>query len=284
MDMIDLLSFINAHHGTTFHLQDRLPGGCQGGAHALEDAAGRRAVLKCRPFSEGALEVTSRLREAGYPTPAILCAGEAADGTPYWVYDFVPGEPMGTLTEEYLDQVFDLIELQVDLNPGSSQSNVGNWSQYAYDVVFAGESGWGRLLRTYSPQTAQFMALLESRTAPYAGKTLPNRDAVHGDLAPDNMLVQDGKVAGIVDTTYAGYGTRVTDLATLFHYAYLYDYGDAVRRRLHTHLLQITDIPTLTICLAHRILAMVAWAVRHDPPAAVEHYMRCSRAMLDDLR
>ncbi len=283
MDTLELISFINTRYGTTFHLLHKLPGGCHGGAYNLQDDAGQRAVLKHSLFSPGAVAVVAQLRAVGYPTPATLYTGTTPDGTPYWVSEFVPGKPLKALPENYLDQVLDLNDLQANLNLSSGPANATNWSEDVYNVVFDDGFGWSSLLRTHSPQIAQFMVLLEAWARPFAGKSLPNTDIVHGDFALPNILAQDGRITGVVDTAFAGYGTRVTDLATLWHYAYLYNYGDTVRVRLHTRIRQIADAATVTICLAHRIIAMLAWAIEHDPPGTAELYMSGSGKMLDNL-
>src|SRR5437773_2283300 len=102
MNIAQLLTYINAHHGTAFELSSKLPGGHQDGAYVLAEPSGRRAVLK-QMFAERALPIMRRLSALGYPTPDVLYAGTAGDGTAYLVQELVPGAPMPTLTEAYLD-------------------------------------------------------------------------------------------------------------------------------------------------------------------------------------
>lgn len=183
MDTSALLHHINAQHGTAFVLGSKFAGGYQGGAHELVDpATSRRAVLK-RAWVPRAVPIVEQLRAKGYPTPAWLCCGVAPDNTPYVVQAYMPGTPMGRLTEAYLNQVFALNDLQADLRPAPA-SDDGTEGRYAHDVVFAGGSGWAANIRAYSPDAARLLAALETVVRPYAAVQLPYTDAVHGDFTP----------------------------------------------------------------------------------------------------
>ena len=116
MNIGQLLTYINARHATAFELAGKLPGGNQDGAYVLAEPSGRRAVLK-QLFAPRALPIMRRLHAIGYPTPDVLYSGTADDGTTYLVQEFVPGAPMATLTDAYLDQLFTLNDLQANLNP-----------------------------------------------------------------------------------------------------------------------------------------------------------------------
>ena len=70
--------------------------------------------------------------------------GTANDGTTYLVQEFVPGAPMQTLTDAYLDQLFALNDLQANLNPHPEANALESWSGYVYEVVFARTSVWVR--------------------------------------------------------------------------------------------------------------------------------------------
>src|SRR5262249_39925052 len=110
---------------------------------------------------------------------------------------------------------------------------------------------------------------------------IPDADVVHGDFHPHNILAQGGRVTGVIDMTYAGYGTRAIDLATLLHYAYADDYGPIVRERLRARIIQIAGPEICAICLAYRTIAMVEWGIRHEESETVDHYVRAGWAILD---
>ncbi|MDP9317235.1 MAG: phosphotransferase [Chloroflexota bacterium] len=281
MDTVALIQFINDQHHTTFALVGPCVGGLQGGAHDLVDlTTGQHVVLK-RSFADYTPPVIEQLRTVGYPTPAWLVVGEAPDGTRYVVQAFAAGIPMETLTAEYLDSIFAINELQAGINP---HAHVDHWSWYARSVVFANESGWAARIRAYSPNTAMVLAAMEAAVQPYAHIVLPFADVVHGDFNPDNLLVANGHITAVIDCTYAGYGTRVIDLATLLHYAYAFDYDVNVRQRLYTKSVQIAGRGVLAICLVYRTMAMLDWAIHRDTSDAVQLYVHAAWDMLNELQ
>jgi hypothetical protein len=167
MDTLALIQWINTQHDTLWALLGKFAGGYQGGAYALLDAAtGQRAVLKCA-FAPRAVPIVAQLRAVGYPTPAWLLHGTAPNDVPYVMQAFVPGAPMEMLTAAYLDQIFALNDLQANLHDELG-SRGRTESSYAYDMVFANESGWAATMRTYCADTAHLLAALESAVHGYA--------------------------------------------------------------------------------------------------------------------
>ena len=282
MSISKLLSFINSYHNTKFTLVDRLMGGYQDGVYRLIEPNGDQAVLK-GGFAKYAVNAVNQLYQIGYPVPALRYAGFTNDGTPYWIQTFVEGQPLETVTEDYLEQILALNDLQANLNSHTSGQSDQSWSRYAHQVVFANESGWNATIRMYSTETETFLKMLEETSLPFAAVQLPEADVVHGDFIPDNILVHNGKITGVIDIAYAGYGTRVIDLATLLHYAYLYDYSTLVRTRLEKRIKQISEVGVYTVCLVYRIMAMLAWAIEHHSASAVEGYINKSRDMLHHI-
>jgi aminoglycoside phosphotransferase (APT) family kinase protein len=191
---------------------------------------------------------------------------------------------MTTITEAHLDPLFRLNDLQADVISTSQQPTAESWSEYAYAVVFANQSDWTRRLMHHSPQTANFVSALKRMMAPYTGAILPYSDIVHGDFIPDNILVRNDQIVSVIDCAFAGYGTRVIDLTNLWHYAYLSDYGLGVRTRLQRRIRQLAALDVGMVCAAYRTLAMLNWAIKHDPLEVVSHYMQQSWQMLSDLQ
>ncbi|MEM7033381.1 MAG: phosphotransferase [Chloroflexota bacterium] len=242
MSIANLISHINKHHNAEFQLINRLEGGYQDGAYLLVEPNGQQSVLKCR-FADRAVDVVNQLHKVGYPVSALRYAGRTNDGPSYWIQDFVNGQPMKEITEDSLTQMFDLNDLQANLKSPKCAQADQSWSRYAHQVVFANESGWNSTIRTYSSEAERFIPILERIAYPFSSIQLPETDVVHGDFIPDNLLVQNGKIVGVIDVTYAGYGTRVIDLATLLRYSYLYGYSSPVRMRLEQRIKQISPPP-----------------------------------------
>jgi aminoglycoside phosphotransferase (APT) family kinase protein len=283
MNIGPLLTYINARHATAFELAGRLPGGNQDGAYVLAEANGRRAVLK-QLFAPRALPIMCRLHAIGYPTPDVLYSGTADDGTTYLVQDSVPGTPMPTLTDTYLDQIFTLNDLQANLNPHPEANALESWSGYVYEVVFARTSVWVTALGNHSQATLSLLTALRLATSPYAATVLPNTDVVHGDLHTGNILVQHGQITGVIDMVYAGYGTRAIDLATLLHTSDSADYAPAVRSRLRAHVIENFGSEVYAICMAYRAIVTVAWAIRKGLPEWVDYFVRAGWAVCEELR
>ena len=282
MNISQLLAYINHHHATAFELAGRLPGGQQDGAYVLADPHGRRAVLK-QLFAPRALPIMRRLHALGYLTPDVLYDGIANDGTTYLVQAFVSGAPIATLTDAYLGQILALNELQANLNPRPEANALESWSGYVYEVVFARASVWVRALGNHSPATAGLLGALQQATSRYATTVLPNTDVVHGDLHNGNILAEHGQITGVIDMVYAGYGTRAIDLVTLLHTIDSGEYAPAVRQRLRAHVLNRFGPDVYAICMAYRAIVTVEWAIRHQRPDMIDHFVRAGWAVYDEL-
>lgn len=282
MNIGQLLLYINARHSTAFALAGKLPGGHQDGAYVLAEPGGRRAVLK-QLFADRALPIMRRLNAIGYRTPDVLYEGIADDGTPYLVQEFVPGAPMQTLTDAYLDQLFALNELQANLNPRPEANALESWSGYVYEAVFSPTSVWVPLLRDHSQATASLFDALRAATQQYAATVLPNTDVVHGDLHNGNILVEHGQITGVIDMVYAGYGTRAIDLVTLLHTIDTDAYAPAVRYRLRAYVIDQFGPDVYAICMAYRVIVTVAWAIRQRRPDMIDYFVRAGWAVCEDI-
>lgn len=96
--------------------------------------------------------------------------------------------------------------------------------------------------------------------------------------------MEDERITGVIDCTYASYGSRTIDLATLLHYAYCFDYGDVVRSRLWSRIVELVGHDGLAICLAYRTMALIDWAIRRDTPDSVRFWVSGGWHIHHDLR
>jgi len=282
MNIRQLLAYINSSHASAFALAGKLPGGNQDGAFVLAEPNGRHAVLK-QLFAQRALPIMRRLHAIGYPTPNVLYAGTAPDGTTYLVQEFVSGVPMATLTHAYLDQLFALNELQANLNEHPAANALESWSGYVYEVVFARTSVWALALYNHSQATASLLTALRLATSRYAGTVLSNTDVVHGDIHNANILVEHGQITGVIDMVYAGYGTRAIDLVTLLHTMDSDAYAPTIRRRLRAHVIERFGPDVYAICMAYRAIVTLDWAIRQASTDWVDRFVRAGWAVCDDL-
>ncbi|MFF0343963.1 phosphotransferase family protein [Kribbella sp. NPDC004875] len=206
---------LNVALGTSYRLVRQLTGGLQTTAYELTDGT-TRVILKWSedpgwaPRVRRAAGLVHRARAVGYPTPAWLAVGTTASGAPYELQEFVTGAP-APLDRELARQLIAICELQRDLVPEAGVS----WSGWSRGVVFEDWDGVWPRVRAYGGATAELMRRFEVLCEPYQGEQLPEDDLVHGDLNVGNLLVDDGRIAGIVDIEAAGCGSRAYDLVTL---------------------------------------------------------------------
>lgn len=282
MDVASIVSEINAIHDTTYTLGSRFIGGYNDGAFPIVTIHEQQHVLKLS-YAPRAIPLIQQLQACGYPTPGILFVGETSDHTPYLVQQFLPGVPLATLTPVVAEQLLYVIDQQADRNPTPTKDWQHSWSRYAHAVVFANESEWITLIRHTTSATAQLLAAIEHLVAPFQKLVLPNTDIVHGDLNIENVFAEESQITGIIDMLYAGYGTRAIDLATILHFGYTHNYDQAVRDRFRQHIYLLVGHAGLCVCLAYRVIAMLAWAINHDQEA-VDLYVECGWHIVRDLR
>ena len=73
---------------------------------------------------------------------------------------------------------------------------------------------WGRV-HAYGGEVAELLDRYAGLCRPYRGEVLPDNDLVHGDLNVGNLIVDNGRIAGIIDIEAAGGGSRAYDLVSL---------------------------------------------------------------------
>lgn len=206
---------LNVALGTGYRLVRQLTGGLQSTAYELTDGD-TWVVLKWTddpswaPRVRRAADLVRRARAVGYPTPAWLAVGTTAAGSPYQLQEFVLGAPTA-LDEALARQLIGICELQRDLVPEEGVS----WSGWSSGVVFAGWDGvWARV-QTYGGEVTELLRRYDVLCGPYRDDKLPDDDLVHGDLNVGNLLVDNGRITGIVDIEAAGCGARAYDFVAL---------------------------------------------------------------------
>jgi hypothetical protein len=262
-DPTALIDEFNARHGTAFTVRSRFPSGLQGGAFMLAEATGRRAVLKCgSPADVDVLAAAvRRMRAAGYPTPDWLGHGWSA-ASPYSVSEFVDGRSATPLTVATVPLLIEVLERQAGVDPGR---DVG-WSE--------------RIARPDRPDVPELVRRFDRLTA--TPVDLPRTDAVHGDFNTCNVLLDRGRVSGVIDVTELGRGTRVYDYACLLREAYVEGYGDEVTAAIRTAATAVAGPAVLAACAASAAYFIVRFKQVHEPRRMPEIVDRLVR-MADDL-
>jgi hypothetical protein len=281
--MPTLVAFINAQHGTTFRLTDRLLHGKRNVA-GLYNANGARFIIKWSPGVQDldrlteAVRLVDRLRSRWYPVPRYTLRGLHPAGR-YLVQTGLPGAPLSRLTESQVGQVIALNEIQRDQATAPSAEP---WPKRIADDVLEGGDGYCLLepMRGHSPETARLLDLVQGLVARYRSVPMPTTDVVHGDFQPNNMLVLSGKISGVVDWEGAQAGDRAFDLVTLLFYAYD---QETTRETLWYRVAELTDPGAIVVYLAHLIHRQVDWSIRQHEPATIDRWLERARLILREI-
>jgi Phosphotransferase enzyme family len=280
--MPTLVAFINAQHGTTFRLTDRILHGNRNVA-GVYNASGARFIIKWSPGAQDlgrlpqAVRLVDRLRSRWYPVPRYVARGLHPGGR-YAVQTALPGAPISRLSAPQVDQIVALNEIQRDLTSPPAEP----WPKQIVDDVLDGGDGYCLLepMRRHTPTTAKLLVLVQELVARHRKVATPTTDVVHFDFQPNNMLGLSGKISGVVDWEGAQAGDRAFDLATLLFYAYD---QEPVRDALWGRVTAITDPTAVGIYLAHLIHRQVDWSIRHHSPATIDQWLGRAQAVLRDL-
>jgi aminoglycoside phosphotransferase (APT) family kinase protein len=160
--------------------------------------------------------VTSRLREHGYPAPRYVQV--EAD---WALQEELPGEPLEPwrpLPDEIAAQLVALHELHAE---AFAVAMPGSWPRVVASSVFSGARYYLRLatLRDHSDRSRELLSRCQEAVQRFSER-VPEMDAiVHWDFTPDNVLVRDGRVSGVIDWEGVRAGDPAFDLVTLAFYA-----------------------------------------------------------------
>ena len=283
MTVASVVEQINRAHGTRYTLGTSFHGGEQG-AIELIDPFGNRSVLKTHSNREwlrqvkSARRVTDLLRARGYPAPRYREAGIVA-GVAYAVQEVVPGEPAGLLVPEHLPEVFALNDLQAGGWPGQP----GDWPTRIVDSVLRGSAEFCVIdsLRTHSAATNRLLTTLQRLVVRYREQVAPTSDIVHFDFHPNNIMLDNGRISGVIDWEGTCAGDRSFDLATMLFYSYT---DPIVRQRIMARILSQTNVAVLLLSLSHIAVRQVDWSIRHYDAVTTAGWLRRAERVTDDIR
>jgi hypothetical protein len=250
-----VLEEVNRRHGTDFRPAGAYEGG-EVGALRLIDGAGRRFVYKRQPPGL-APQTTETLRALGYPAPRYV-----AWGRDYHVQEELPGRPVagwGAPPGRIVARLLELNELQA----GRAVDDDASWPQAVIESVEAGFSEYcvvGTLER-HSDESRELLRRCREVVQRHAGGLGPaRRDVVHWDYTLDNVLVDDGRVTGVVDWGGTRSGDRLFDLATLVYY------GRGELPGIERYVVEQIGAEGLAVYLAHMAVRQSDWSLRHHRP------------------
>lgn len=253
-----MLEEVNRRHGTDFRPAGAYEGG-QVGALRLVDGAGRRFVFKRQPPGL-APQTTEALRTIGYPAPRYVIWG--AD---YHVQEELPGAPVGGWGAPAPWITARLLELD-ELQAGRAVDDDTTWPQAVVDSVEVGFSDYCVVatLERHSDESRELLRRCRHVVERYANAIGERRDVVHWDYTLDNVLVEDGRVSGVVDWAGTRSGDRLFDLATLVYY------GRGELGGLERYVVERIGEEGLAVYLAHMAVRQSDWSLRHHGPDGPE--------------
>ncbi|GAB3427436.1 aminoglycoside phosphotransferase/kinase family protein [Flindersiella endophytica] len=281
---LDVVHELNQTHDLRFSLRERCQGGLNGGAWLLADPAGEQAILKWRTHGgtnriAGQPRLVERIRAAGYPTPAWLAAGITSAGVVYHVQEYVPGEPMTTMTGRTAAQLVEVVERQAGLDPDPGH----NWSPYVTRCAREeGPDDPRRVVRGLGTPGAELLDHFDAVLTGYGDIALPAGDLVHGDFNTCNVLAHDGEITGVIDLEAFGSGTRAVDYAWLLREAHVRGAEPEAIAMIRRAGEAVAGPGVLAVCAAATAFDITLFQHHHDP-RSVPWTLEGLHRLADDL-
>jgi aminoglycoside phosphotransferase (APT) family kinase protein len=156
-----------------------------------------------------ALELAETMRGRGVPVPALIERGRA-EGCGYLVWEFLDGEWSDQLGAEAVADLMSVIAVARGAAPMANTT----WVAELETMLHQGDASFDTVPAALAASTTAEAVLTEARRRLAACETaaLPTSDIVHGDFAPENLLLRDGRVVGVVDWERARVGDAGLDL------------------------------------------------------------------------
>ena len=264
-DASAVLSEINDETGAAWRLGPRLSGGLLGGAWLIT-GADARAVLKWQrpdsdvPRNPDAPRVVAALRAAGYPTPAWLADGTTASHCTYSIQAFVEGETHLRLDVPTAELLVDLLEQQRAVEPPTAFS----WTTHVRDHVFSYHPSHTVLTAAGADVDRVLQQALEL-AAPFRDVDLPDDETVHSDFKPANLLMDAGRVAGVIDMDAVGRGCAAYDALNAALEGALWDGDPKAVERLHSFAADAYGPAPVLVTAATLTIEKAGWTASSFP-------------------
>lgn len=261
----DVIRTVNAHHGTHYELLNRFDKG-EWGAYRIAEPGRQPVVLKffinlsntniVDVDPDLAKNITDRLLSLSYPVPKYIYSGSIRQGL-YWVQQELPGKPLWeNPTVEQIEKILSFLLLQKNQAVSEKQ----NYSLLIQDTVFGKRLGGLRSIQNYSSELREFLDRLILSIKDLEGLTLPKTDIVHGDFSYHQVMIDDGKITGIIDWQEAGCGDWLVDLTRL-----IYSLHD--RPQLANPIIKYVEqenLPRIKLYTAFTAIEMLLWPIEQS--------------------
>jgi hypothetical protein len=268
LDAPRVLERIASITGVRLVLEGPAPGGEVGAAY-VRWPDGRQSVLTASRTRSAAL--VDRARAAGVPTPRHELTARV-DGVRVVVQQRLPGAPPPALDQAVVRQMLavnDRLAGVLAAEPAPTPAE-----------LYLTSDGPGFCLHeplaAHSPRTARLLDRVRSAGAD--STHMIGDDLVHMDFHPGNVLVERGRLTGVIDWDGAVRGDRHFDLVTLLFFlrGRAPELAAPVEERL-----RLISARRRRAYWAHMSLRMVDWSIRHHDPATVDHWLDVAESGLD---
>jgi hypothetical protein len=256
---------VNARHGTHYELLNRFDKG-EWGAYCIAEPGNQPVVLKffmnlastniVDADPDLARNISDRLLTLGYPVPKYIYSGSINHGL-YWVQQELPGKPLWqNPTVPQIEEILSFLLLQKNQAVSEKQ----NYSLLIKDTVFGIRLRGLQPIQIYSSEIRGFLEKLMLSVKDLEELTLPKSDIVHGDFSYHQVMIDDGKITGIIDWQEAGCGDWLVDLTRL-----IYSLHDRphLANPIIKHVTQ-EDLPRIRLYTAFTAIEMLSWPIEQN--------------------
>lgn len=156
------------------------------------------------------------MESTSIPAPRVLLWDEAGDalGIPVFLSEFINGEPLLPAMKR---QETWAIDLYLDTACEVQDIQEGDLPQGTADTLEVGESATDVLNAAYEMiETKDALVVSAYQRLREMQPDLPSPQFSNGDLWPENLLVQDQKLQGIIDWQHAGFSDPIFEFLLPF--------------------------------------------------------------------
>ena len=191
------------------------------GGTSLARLDGEPVVVKAWPttrerehaLSTG-LSMAKIMVDRSVPIPRLLERGIVGDYT-YLLYEYVEGEWPSRVDQNLADQMLALTELQRDAAPRAD----ADWPVKVARMITDGDPSLDihpERLRNHA-QRQDILRTTQAALDTCDPGHLRSKDVVHGDFAPENLLVKDAQIRAVIDWEQSRTGDVAFDLAGMIY-------------------------------------------------------------------
>jgi hypothetical protein len=260
LDAPKVLERIASITGVRLVLEGPAPGG-EVGAAFVRWPDGRRSVLTAARTRSAVL--VDRAREAGVPTPRHELTARV-DGVRVVVQQRLPGAPPSTLDAGLVRQMLRVNDRLAGVLAGEPDPRPAE--------LYLTSDGPGFCLHeplsAFGPRSQRLLSWVHEVGAD--GTHMVGDDLTHMDFHPGNVLVDRGRLSGVVDWDGAQRGDRHFDLVTLLFYMRAHSPALAA---LVEERLRLLPARRMRAYWAHMSLRQVDWSIRHHDAATVQRWL-----------